>query len=671
MNKRMSVHGIINKEVEERIATRGRYGDISERTSAKAAKYGYTFGKYALRGGHVVARGAANTISFSKDLINDVKLGVLTNKQARSLFISRAGNSISESGNSIANIIKDEFIEGVERFQGSDDLGMQAITKTKDVVVKTKRAIRVASEATHTTKLAAEKTANAVKVIARSVKKAATYLFSAKGAAIAGAILLPIIILLAVATTVTSIIPTISLKSDNKELTKTYEHITKLDAELTYNIRGEKDSLINSNIDVFTFYINGSVVSEDNINIYTNADLILLYFDVKYDDYAFDKIIYGWFGGDNVKNEITALHETLNYYNTFKWSTTVEYTYTDTEIDPETGDKLTYTVTVTTRYMDIYVYTKSFETYLYEHNDSMLTKEQQERMYAMKTVGSYTSKVELGNPFGDDYFFISSRWGWRIHPIRGGVSLHNGVDIPKPYNTKIYNVLYGFVDTVSYDASGHGNYVIVVNGNRKVLYAHMSSVVVSPGQLLHKNDIVGYVGTTGSSTGPHLHLEYYIEDGFCTNPGFFLEGASRFGTGTAIINVAESQIGNTGGETYWRWYGFVSRVEWCAAFVSWCAEQGGYISSGAVIKFASCGTGTTWFKNNGLWQYGGGAYIPQPGDYIFFDWNADGGANHVGLVEICENNIVYTIEGNSSDSVRRRFYNLYDNRILGYGTPLY
>lgn len=105
-----------------------------------------------------------------------------------------------------------------------------------------------------------------------------------------------------------------------------------------------------------------------------------------------------------------------------------------------------------------------------------------------------------------------------------------------------------------------------------------------------------------------------------------------------IVQVAVSQIGNRGGEPYWSWYGYTSRVEWCA-------EQCGYITAGVIPKFSACQKeGVMWFKTCGLWQERG--YEPKTGDIIFFDWEGDGHSDHVGIVERCENNVVYTIEGN-------------------------
>ena len=83
-----------------------------------------------------------------------------------------------------------------------------------------------------------------------------------------------------------------------------------------------------------------------------------------------------------------------------------------------------------------------------------------------------------------------------------------------------------------------------------------------------------------------------------------------------IVQVAFSQIGNVGGQPYWSWYGFSSRVEWCACFVSWCANECGYIDGGIIPKFASCEIeGVTWFKTCGLWQERG--YSPKARRYYF------------------------------------------------------
>ena len=143
-----------------------------------------------------------------------------------------------------------------------------------------------------------------------------------------------------------------------------------------------------------------------------------------------------------------------------------------------------------------------------------------------------------------------------------------------------------------------------------------------------------------------------------------------------IVVVALSQLGNVGGQPYWSWYGFNSRVEWCACFVSWCANECGYLDAGVIPKTAGCITGSNWFKDRGLWQ--DNSYEPRPGDIIYFDWDnkgssgpQDGLADHVGIVEKVENGMVYTVEGNSGDSCRENRYAIGHYEIYGYGTPAY
>ena len=135
-----------------------------------------------------------------------------------------------------------------------------------------------------------------------------------------------------------------------------------------------------------------------------------------------------------------------------------------------------------------------------------------------------------------------------------------------------------------------------------------------------------------------------------------------------IVEVAASQIGNVGGEPYWRWYGFTEHVEWCACFVSWCANKCGYLDT-VIPKFAGCSTGVQWFKARNQWA--DRSITPEPGMIIFFDWDRDGVPDHTGIVEKIENGYVYTIEGNTSDRCRRQQYTVGNPNIFGYGTPAY
>lgn len=149
-----------------------------------------------------------------------------------------------------------------------------------------------------------------------------------------------------------------------------------------------------------------------------------------------------------------------------------------------------------------------------------------------------------------------------------------------------------------------------------------------------------------------------------------------YGADDQIVAVALSQLGNVGGEPYWSWHGFGSRVEWGTCFVSWCADQCGYIETGVIPKYAGCVNGVNWFKDRGQWA--DNDIEPAPGMIIFFDWDnkgssgpQDGESDHTGIVERVEDGIVYTVEGNSGDSCRENHYAVGYYEILGYGIPAY
>lgn len=168
----------------------------------------------------------------------------------------------------------------------------------------------------------------------------------------------------------------------------------------------------------------------------------------------------------------------------------------------------------------------------------------------------------------------------------------------------------------------------------------------------------GWSGYGDPEYVPHV-MRYY------SGGGWF---AGLFGNGQ-LVTIAKSQLGNEGGEKFWSWWGFIERQEWCACFVSWCADQAGLIQKEAVPKFSVCTDGVAWFQAKGKWQSGGS--VPTPGTIIFFDWDHDGASDHVGIVESCDGTTVHTIEGNSGDAVKQNNYTVNSQSILGYGLVAY
>lgn len=198
-----------------------------------------------------------------------------------------------------------------------------------------------------------------------------------------------------------------------------------------------------------------------------------------------------------------------------------------------------------------------------------------------------------------------------------------------------------------------------VKQNRKVLYITITSKSID--EMANKYNF---------NKSQRQQLEELQQEEYASMWSVVIYGSSA--GSDDIVLVAQSQLGNVGGQPYWSWYGFSSRVEWCACFVSWCANECGYIDAGIIPKFAGCQLeGVDWFKACGLWQDGG--YTPKPGDIIFFDWKDkhDGFSDHVGIVEKVENGRVYTIEGNSHDSCKENNYDINSSEIQGYGTPAY
>jgi len=130
----------------------------------------------------------------------------------------------------------------------------------------------------------------------------------------------------------------------------------------------------------------------------------------------------------------------------------------------------------------------------------------------------------VGNPFDFDWLpYVTSYYGYRIHPIHGDKRLHRGIDIALPEGTEIRSGFDGTVVEVGYDADGYGNFVVVEDADGyQARYAHCHDVFVTAGQPVSLGDVIATVGNTGASTGNHLHMEV-LKDGTYLNPLFFVD----------------------------------------------------------------------------------------------------------------------------------------------------
>ena len=144
--------------------------------------------------------------------------------------------------------------------------------------------------------------------------------------------------------------------------------------------------------------------------------------------------------------------------------------------------------------------------------------------------------------------------------------------------------------------------------------------------------------------------------------------------GMKLAITAYMELGNDGGEKYWRWYGWKEHVDWCAWFGSWCGNECGYIDEGRFPKYSGCPWGEYYFKHQYTWY--DRSVLPEPGWVIFFDWNRgetplDTVSDHTGIVFKVDNGIIYTVEGNAYDNVMVMERDPNSIEILGYGVPDY
>lgn len=320
------------------------------------------------------------------------------------------------------------------------------------------------------------------------------------------------------------------------------------------------------------------------------------------------------------------------------------------------------------KHMDVNVTSETLVTYL----QNQMNQDQKDKSDLMNQLGQYTTHMNYGSPLESNSWSIARRYGYQYSS--GSISQHFGIDITVGSGQKLLAVTSGKITEIGTDDE-HGSYLVLEKGKNKFLYGGLGTISVKKGDTVQRGDVIAKSGRAPAACETNtVHMEY-THDGKSLNPSFYLynELASSNATGTGstdIVEVARSQLGQRGGQPYWSYMGFHSRVAWCASFVSWCANQCGYIDAGIIPKFAACqAQGIPWFQQHGLWQ--DRSYTPAPGDIIFFDWEGDGHSDHVGIVEKVENGMVYTIEGNSNDAVNERKYTLGSSQICGYGVPQY
>jgi len=246
----------------------------------------------------------------------------------------------------------------------------------------------------------------------------------------------------------------------------------------------------------------------------------------------------------------------------------------------------------------------------------------------MQTQGA---RQRVGSPFPFNWLpHVSSLYGWRVHPIRGERALHRGVDIALPIGTEILSTQYGIVTFAGYDADGFGNFLVIDDGKGVVTkYAHCHTLLVRNGDTVAMGDVIATVGSTGASTGPHLHFEVLI-DGVHRNPLFFaLTNPHLFsadgGAGSAMtadqFSILYAEARRHLGTPYQ--YGANGPHAFdCSSFVAWVFRESG------IYPLPRTTAQGIYNRTNPV-PFG----MHQPGDIIFFHstYNTTDWITHLGI----------------------------------------
>ena len=354
--------------------------------------------------------------------------------------------------------------------------------------------------------------------------------------------------------------------------------------------------------------------------------------------------------------------------------------HTEKHTSSYTGsDGKTHHSTTTYRILDVHVTTKSLleianenarpagddgtaYSNVFDTPFGYLTKAQEDTYDVLQEVGPYTTLEEIDNPFTDPdsdtdtTWSVARRYGYYIDLPAGNYhpKENKGLYISAQTGDAVYAGLSG-------TATVDGDAVTIESSSRKITYKNLSSIKVSSGSQVTAGDQLGSVGDNSDLPSPTLYVAY-SRNGKELNPRFYIQGClygNSSGTGNGdIVQTALSQVGTL--ETpvnqvmYNDWfYGTHvsgSGYPWCAAFVSWCADQNGFIAAGIVPKEASCTAYRDFYSARGLFHRADSGYVPKAGDFVLFSSsNYPMGGAHIGIVVSCDSSKVYTVEGNTSD----------------------
>ena len=328
------------------------------------------------------------------------------------------------------------------------------------------------------------------------------------------------------------------------------------------------------------------------------------------------------------------------YVLTFTEETEIRYR-TETHVDPDTGEETEEEVPYEWHILNVKL-TATPLANLVVQRMSAGQKEICEILLQTKGNRQYVKNV-----FGTNWLpYVTSYYGYRVHPISGEKNYHTGVDIGMAQGTEILAGHDGTV-TLAGNAGGYG-LCVAIEGEAyeghtlTTKYGHCSQLLVSVGQEVKAGDVIAKVGSTGNSTGPHLHLEVLV-DGQYLNPLYFADTGDTGSTGLP-------DIGAGGGGSYFD-YDIPPETLADEQFAAMIAEAEKYLGYPYVWGGASpstsfdCSGFVSWVVNHSGWNFGRltadgllGVCTPvssadaRPGDLIFFQGTYNtSGASHVGI----------------------------------------
>ncbi|VDN49227.1 Peptidase M23B (modular protein) [Petrocella atlantisensis] len=343
-----------------------------------------------------------------------------------------------------------------------------------------------------------------LKGVAKKLKQIATLALKKIGLPVIG-IVLVVLVLISILSGImgafsngVSVVMATSYQSDEYQIHDTENIYNHLEADLEYAIANVETD--HSGYDEYRY----------NIGAIGHDPQVLM---------AYLTAVYGEFTASSVSNELSRIFDEQYIYTLTATTEVRTRTRYASYTDPETGVQsyVSYQEEYDWHILNVSLIANDLESVL----TAVLTPEELEMYEAIKeTKGNFTI---LPSPIrGEWRNSVSSMYGYRLDPFEGYVEFHTGIDIAKPLRTELVAVTYGTVTDVGYQ-SGYGNYIEITHENgQSAFYAHCSVVSVSIGNEVKLGQKIGEMGSTGNSTGSHLHLEIKDAAGNRLNPYFYL-----------------------------------------------------------------------------------------------------------------------------------------------------